>query len=160
MIYILFGLPGTGKSTIGKMLAYKLKIEHHDIDEYIPKNLRERIKKGIPVSEEERNKVFERFANDLKKFSNEKDYVISAYIAKERHRNLIKKSCNSIVFFYLNAPEEILIERLKSRKGHFLGENYWKHIMSTFEATREDYIIIDATKTPDEVVRQIMLHIS
>ncbi|MGB8705503.1 MAG: shikimate kinase, partial [Gillisia sp.] len=54
MIYILYGIAGVGKTTIGKLLAEKLELPFYDADDFHPQSNIEKMKNGIPLQDEDR----------------------------------------------------------------------------------------------------------
>ncbi len=74
--YFLVGMPASGKSSIGKLLAKQLRLEFHDLDDIVVE------KEGIPITEifevkgEEHFRTLER--DNLKEFvEKQKDYILA-----------------------------------------------------------------------------------
>ncbi|MCK5107802.1 MAG: AAA family ATPase [Nanoarchaeota archaeon] len=159
MNYFILGLPGSGKTTIGKLLANKLNFSFYDLDDSISDSFKERMEKGELVTENERDEFFQQFSLKLKELLKKDNYVISGHVAKEEHRILIQESCNDMVFIWLDVPIEELQNRLKKRKSHFFGESLLQKIIKIQEPIKKDCIFIDATKEKNQVIQDILLHI-
>src|SRR4051812_818185 len=54
MIVVLMGVSGTGKTTVGKVLAGRLGWRFHDADDYRPEANKEKMRRGIPLDDEDR----------------------------------------------------------------------------------------------------------
>ena len=110
----LCGMMGSGKSSIGKILANKLDYNFIDVDKMIEINAKKTIKKIFEEDGEEyfRNLEEKITINTLRR----KKTIISlggGAIINEKIRNSIKKNSYNI---YLNVDLDILIKRLKNSK--------------------------------------------
>ena len=54
MIVVLMGVTGSGKTTVGKLLAKQLGWKFHDADDYHPASNIEKMHRGIPLTDEDR----------------------------------------------------------------------------------------------------------
>mgnify|MGYP003135361080 FL=1 len=53
-VYIVMGVSGSGKTTIGKLLAKELNLPFYDADDFHPSENVEKMKNGIPLRDEDR----------------------------------------------------------------------------------------------------------
>ena len=83
MIISLRGLPGAGKSTIGKLLAGKLGCPFYEMDDYIPTDLKEKIKAGNLLTETEVTLFFSDFIAVLRQRSAKGNLVVSGCFSKK-----------------------------------------------------------------------------
>ena len=150
------GLPGSGKSTIGKILSKKLKFPFHDMDDLIPAFLIKKLIKNKILSNKERNLFFADFSRKLGKIKG--DFVATGYVAKSKHRKLIKKICKDLVFINLEVPYDTIKNRLKNRSDHFVKEEIFDELIKTseFEPIKLKHIAIDASKNKIAIVNQIL----
>ena len=152
MIIFIWGLPGAGKSTIGKTVSKRLNMPFYEMDDYLPKLFKEKMEKGELITDEDRNSFFANFTNILKE--KDGDIVVSGYVAKKKHRDLLSE-LGDLTFFELDVPENVLRERLKARKEHFFKEETLKKVLLNYEQLT-DSIKIDASKDIENVVKQIV----
>ena len=54
MVIVLMGVAGSGKSTIGRMLARALGGDFYDADELHPQANRDKMRRGIPLNDDDR----------------------------------------------------------------------------------------------------------
>ena len=54
MIAVLMGVTGSGKTTVGKLLANELGWKFYDADDYHPAANIEKMRRGIPLTDEDR----------------------------------------------------------------------------------------------------------
>lgn len=106
----LIGMPGCGKSTLGKALANKLNYEFIDMDEYIERQACMFIDEIFDAYGEEYFRALER--NVLKEFTNMDNVIIATgggVIKNKNNKNLIDGLC-----VYLSANLEDIKNRLES----------------------------------------------
>lgn len=156
----LIGMMGSGKSTIGKLLAEKLNLKFYDTDEEI-----------IKLTNYSINQIFEEFSEQtfrtmetivLAKILNLDNQVIATgggIIKRKENQELLKDTTT----IYLKADNETLLERVKNDNSRPLLNN--KNLFLTIQTIlyereplyEQSKIIVDTTnKTPDEVVNEII----
>ena len=111
---VFVGMMGSGKSSIGFLIAKKLKLEFIDIDKEIEKELGLSIKKIFETKGEDYfRKVEERIS--LKKL-NENSVVISlgggAFLNTKIRKEVLKKHLS----FWLNCSSQVILKRIKNSK--------------------------------------------
>lgn len=103
---VLIGMPGCGKSTLGKSLAKELKLNFYDMDEYIQKIS----KKTIPELFEEDESVFREWESKACEELSKKDNVVissgGGVVKIKRNIDILKKYC--IILFIDRAIEDII----------------------------------------------------
>lgn len=155
---ILMGVSGSGKTTIGKLLAEALGWPFYDADDFHPPANVERMRQGIALTDEDRKPWLAALARLIAEaLANDQSIVLACSALKEEYRAQLKpRGANDDVvrFVYLHVPPEVAAARLKDRHGHFMPASL---VPSQFAALEEpaDAIVIDATQSPDEIVREI-----
>lgn len=159
---ILIGFMGSGKSTIGKLLAQQLKLNWIDMDIEIEKAEGTTIKE---IFEQKGEEYFRQLETDhLKKFINKENKVISTgggVVLKEENRSLLKE-IGTVIF--LHADCEQIIENLKDdNKRPLLSEdNIEEKVIKLLDQREANYlsasnIIIQTTgKNIESVVDEII----
>ena len=154
MIIILMGVSGSGKTTIGKLLARDLGWDFHDADDYhSPANIT-KMSSGIPLTDEDRQPWLQSLLDLIQDcIQQNKQAVIACSALKEIYRN--KLHVNHIVqFVYLVGSFELIKERLIKRQRHFMNTDL---LASQFAALEEpqDVLAIDISATPEEIISAI-----
>jgi 6-phosphogluconate dehydrogenase len=54
MVIIVYGVTGCGKTTVGQLLAVKMDLPFYDGDNFHPTSNVEKMRKGIPLTDEDR----------------------------------------------------------------------------------------------------------
>lgn len=154
-IYIVMGVSGCGKSTIGTLLANELDIPFFDGDDYHPKANVEKMASGKALNDEDR-KGWLQTLNKLAIDHKSKGAVIACSALKESYRSLLKNHMEEeMVFVYLQGSFTEIHERLKNRKGHYMPIELLK---SQFEALEppKDAIEISINHNPKEIIAEIL----
>lgn len=153
---LVIGLAGSGKSTVGKAVAERLGLRFVDGDSLHPAANLEKMAKGTPLSDEDRDPWVAKIIAEL----NKGDVVIAASLLKRSYRELINKSVKQIVFAQLDAPKAVLEERL-ALQGEAIRKDLLTAQLATADplAKNEPGKIYKSDKPVDELVRSIILDI-
>tara|TARA_B100000963_G_scaffold338192_1_gene334842 strand:- start:1692 stop:2216 length:525 start_codon:yes stop_codon:yes gene_type:complete len=118
---VFLGMMGSGKSTIGSLIAKKLKLSFIDIDEEIEKELGVSIKKIFETKGEKffRNTEEIITLNKLKLSS----VVISLGGGAFANKNIRREVLKNHISFWLNCKEQTLLKRIKNSKKRPLAIN-------------------------------------
>ena len=118
---IFLGMMGSGKSSIGSLVAKKLQLNFIDIDNEIETELGLSIKKIFETKGENYFRKFEEKIT-LKKLKS-KPVVISLGGGAFTNRNIRKEVIRNHLSFWLNWSDEILVNRIKNSKKRPLVSN-------------------------------------
>ena len=103
----LIGMPGCGKSTIGKIVSEKLNLKHIDADEYLENKYSQTIPEIFDLYGEDDFRQKE--SEVIRELSNMSGVLVSTgggVVVKEINKNSMKKS--GIIVFIDTSPENIL----------------------------------------------------
>ena len=157
MIVLLMGPAGSGKTTVGKLLASQLSWEFADGDDFHPLANIEKMSRGIPLTDEDRIPWLESIRDAMQQWEAQgKNAVIACSALKRSYRELLGLDSNAknIKLVYLKGSYDLLLERLHSRKGHYMKEQMLASQLADLEEPT-DAITIDAAKSPEEIVSEI-----
>ena len=154
-VFIVMGVSGCGKSTIGKLLADELKIPFFDGDDYHPNANVKKMALGNPLNDTDREGWLKRL-NGLAIENKNKGAVIACSALKNSYRLILKRNLDPLIeFVYLNGTFEEISDRLKKRKNHFMSIGLLKSQFDTLEVPN-DAISVSITKTPLEIITRIL----
>ena len=153
---ILMGVAGSGKTAVGKKVAEKLHWIFLDADNFHPAANIEKMKHGIPLTDDDRVPWLQRLHDELQHQLAERHSVILACSAlKESYRNTLRDHISPLAFVHLDVDAETIRNRLQHRTAHFFPKELMESQFATLEKPK-DAIIVDGRKPLDAVVDQVI----
>lgn len=156
-IYILMGVSGSGKTTIGQSLANHLGIPFFDGDDFHSKGNIEKMKAGIPLDDVDRYewlKSIHKIAS--KTISNNRSAVIACSALKKKYREIIAENIKASIFWiFLNGSKELIQKRMESRKDHYMPASLLQSQFDILEIPHES-IMIDISLDQQTMVNTIL----
>ena len=115
---LIMGLPGSGKTTVAKILSKQLKAvfieadDHHSVQNII------KMSQGHPLTDLDRKKWLSSILNKARESLKSQNVVIACSALKEKYR----KSLISLNFqlVYLKIEHDVALRRILKRKKHFM----------------------------------------
>ena len=134
-IIIVMGVSSSGKSVVGKALGRKLHAPFLDGDGYHPPANKEKMRAGIPLTDEDRWPWLETLAHALHDAADEKGVVVGACSALKRvYRDfLTDKAGEPILFVLLDGPKEVIAARIAARQHEYMPASLLDSQLATLE---------------------------
>ena len=148
------GPAGSGKTTVGKLLAAQLKGEFADADNFhSPANI-EKMTHGIPLHDEDRIPWLHSIREAMLQWQAQgRNVVLACSALKRSYRELLQIN-SDVKLVYLKGSYELFRDRLRARKGHYAGEQILAGQFADLEEPA-DAITIDAAQSPQQIVTEI-----
>ena len=154
MIVIVMGVVGAGKTTVGRLLAEQLHWQFADADDFHPQANIEKIRQGIPLTDDDRKPWLESLrAAVLRWITEERSVTLACSALKRSYREQLDAG-PQVRFVYLKGTPQLIAERLRARAGHFAGEQILSSQFADLEVPN-DAITVDIAATPPEIVAGI-----
>ena len=146
-IYIVYGVSGCGKTTIGKELAKNMGIPFYDADDFHPKANIEKMSKGNPLNDEDRQPWLEIISKEMYLWKQEKGAVLACSALKNKYRDTLEfENENSVKWIFLEGSYSLIAERMQARKNHFFKPSMLTSQFETLEKpTKGVSVSINAT---------------
>lgn len=155
MIVVIMGVAGSGKTTIGTLLADALRCEYLEGDSlHSPANV-EKMSRGIPLTDADRASWLAVIrARLLDAFERGMDLVVGCSALKESYRAFLADQL-PVSWVFLKGSAELIGSRLRQRSNHFLTVEMLPSQIEALEEPR-DAIVADVSQPPSAIVEQIL----
>ena len=156
MVYILMGVSGVGKTTLGSMLAKELSVPFYDADDFHSDSNIEKMQNGVPLNDQDREEWLSTISSRIPEWQNSDGGVLACSALKEKYRKqLAGKKDSNIEWVFLFEDFSIIADRISKRKLHFFNPDLLKSQYDTLEPP--DYgIHIKVDNTPEESLMEIL----
>lgn len=134
-IVVLMGVSGCGKSTIGEILARDFDGVYFDGDDFHPPENVEKMRQGIPLTDEDRVGWKERLCDLIRrrKYARNRTYIACSAL-RRAFRDGLREAYSKLGFLFLEGDFETINERISAREGHYMPASLLK---SQFDALEE-----------------------
>jgi gluconokinase len=185
-LFIVTGPAGCGKTTVAKFLAGVYGLQYLEGDDvrflflekglgaidranisvqYHPEANVKKMANGIPLADADRWDWLEELRDAAVDCLDDgaQGVVLTCSALKKKYRDVIRVACYNnhavqIHFIYLRASEEVLIQRVKARKGHYMKSSMIKSQLQSLEEPKKerDVVSIDVSGSQDQVQRMAL----
>jgi carbohydrate kinase (thermoresistant glucokinase family) len=156
MIFVIMGVAGSGKTTVGRLLAERLGWPFFEGDDFHPKANVDKMTAGIPLTDEDRAGWLGSIAGQITELDREtRSGVFACSALKDSYRKILANAGRDVRFVYLKGDYDAIKKRLESRKGHFMKPAM---LESQFEILEEpkDSLVIEIKRSPEEIMETIL----
>jgi gluconokinase len=154
MIVIVMGVVGAGKTTVGRLLAEQLGWEFADADDFLPPSNVEKIRHGISLNDDDRKPWLDSLRRAITQWIVEHRNIVLACSALKRSYRHELAVGPEVRFVYLKGSADLILERLRSRHGHFAGEQILSSQFADLEEP-EAAVTVEIASPPQQIVAEI-----
>ncbi len=155
MIVVVMGVSGSGKSTIGKLLAASLNWEFSDADDFHSIANIEKMSHGIPLTDADRSPWLAKLQSAISQWLlADKNVVLACSALKLSYRQLLWQDPEQMRLVYIKSSFALLHKRLQQRQNHFMAQTLLKSQFDTLEEPKHA-ITVDANQPAIVSVQQI-----
>jgi len=151
-ILIVMGVAGSGKSTVGRLLAEHLGWPFLDGDDFHPAANVEKMRQGIPLTDADRLPWLHHLRELV---SRSGSAVLACSALKESYRRILAGGDPRVRFIYLRADPALLASRLENRTEHFFTRVLLESQLATLEEPA-DAVVVDASQPAEAAVQAIL----
>jgi gluconokinase len=158
MVILLVGTTGAGKTTVGKLLAARVRWTFLDADDFHPPANIEKMKHGIPLSDVDRFPWLEKIHTELVRLSrNGTNIVLACSALKQSYRDQLSAELD-VRIAYLRGTYEVMRRHIESRHGHFAGEAILAGQFADLEEPK-NALVLDVLHSSEELVTEIIANL-
>ncbi|HEX5507164.1 MAG TPA: gluconokinase [Pseudolabrys sp.] len=158
-VVIVMGVSGCGKSTIGALLASRLRWEFEDADWFHPTSNVDKMHSGIPLTDKDRWPWLDAVAAWIDRTRRSGGHgVVACSALKRSYRDVLIGDRADVRLIYLKGDETLIARRLATRHEHFMPQSL---LHSQFKALEEpgpdeNPIVVSIEPQPREIVARIL----
>jgi gluconokinase len=157
IVIVIFGVSGSGKSTIANALATANHWQYIDADDFHSPANKAKIARNEPLTDADRLPWLQALHTQIRHWLDTNQTTVLACSALKRsYRDLLSGKDLRVKFIYLKGSYELIAKHLRSREDHFAKEGILKSQFDTLEAPSPDEAIwIDINQDESEIVLAI-----
>ncbi|WP_142218066.1 gluconokinase [Streptomyces sp. SLBN-118] len=151
------GVSGSGKSTVGRLLADRLAVPFVEADEFHSAANRAKMAAGRPLDDEDRRPWLLSLADWIQEATGSgRGGVMACSALKYEYRDLFRRAGAGVLFVHLALNRASAERRIAGRGGHFMPARLADSQYDTLEPLRPDEpgVTLDAAADPQTIVDQ------
>ena len=156
---VVMGVSGTGKTTIGTLVAERLGLAFVEGDDLHPPANVEKMHAGIPLTDEDRATWLRLVRDAMTEHARAGRSVVVACSALRRaYRDVLREAEGRVRMVHVAVPDDDLARRMTARRGHFMPAGLLASRLATLEplAPDEDGVEVPAGAVPYATARAVL----
>lgn len=159
MIVVVAGVSGSGKTTVGSLLASTLGWPFTDGDGMHPAANIAKMRAGLPLSDEDRRPWLAAIAARMDEYlAAGRSAVLACSALKRSYRDMLSSGRPGVSIVFLEVSRDVLAARLRARHGHFFPAALLDSQLAAVEVPQptERALVVTAASQPDQTVAEII----
>jgi gluconokinase len=151
-VVVVMGVAGTGKTTIGPLLAARLGVPYAEGDDFHPEANIAKMTAGTPLDDDDRWPWLDAigaWAHGRAELGG----VVSSSALKRSYRDRLRAAAPGIVFVHLTGDRQLVEQRMANRQGHFMPTALLDSQFATLQPLQPDErgVAVDVSGSPEEI---------
>lgn len=156
-LVVVMGVSGSGKTTIGALVAHGAGIPFLDADSLHPLANVRKMAAGTPLEDADRRPWLDTVGERLREAGREGTGLVLACSAlKRRYRDRIRRAASGTVFLHLHGTPDVLTSRMEGRSEHFMPASLLASQLDTLEPLGPDEpgCALDVDRPVEDIVAE------
>ncbi|MGA5324976.1 gluconokinase [Streptomyces griseoincarnatus] len=136
-LVVVMGVSGSGKTTVGRLLARHLDVPYAEGDDFHPAANVAKMRAGHPLDDEDRRPWLDEIARWLAGHA-DGGGVVACSALKRRYRARLASAAPRVFFLHLDGSPELIAARITARQGHFMPPELLRTQLADFEPLGDD----------------------
>jgi gluconokinase len=154
-VVVVMGVSGTGKTTIGPLLAARLGVPYAEGDDFHPQANIAKMSAGVPLGDADRWPWLDAigaWAHDRAGLGG----VVSCSALKRSYRDRLRDAAPDVVFVHLSGDRALIEDRMSHRQGHFMPTTLLDSQFATLQPLGADEagVTVGVTGSPEEITER------
>ncbi|WP_089103359.1 gluconokinase [Streptomyces hyaluromycini] len=154
-VVVVMGVAGTGKTTIGPLLAARLGVPYAEGDDFHPPANIAKMSAGHPLDDADRWPWLDAigsWAHGREGLGG----VVSSSALKRSYRDRLRAAAPGIVFLHLTGDRRLIADRMSHRQGHFMPTALLDSQFATLQPLSADEpgVAVDVSGSPEEITER------
>jgi gluconokinase len=160
-VVVVMGVAGTGKTTIGPLLAARLGVPYAEGDDFHPGANIAKMSAGVPLQDEDRWPWLDAIGAWAHRRAG-LGGVVSSSALKRSYRDRLRAAAPAVVFVHLTGSRALIEERMSHREGHFMPTALLDSQFATLQPLQADEagVAVDVAGSPDEITERAVKALS
>ncbi|GAA2456097.1 gluconokinase [Streptomyces lavendulocolor] len=151
-VVVVMGVAGTGKTTIGPLVAERLGVPYAEGDDFHPEANIAKMSAGVPLDDDDRWPWLDaigRWAHGRAGLGG----VVSSSALKRAYRDRLRTAAPGAVFLHLTGDRALIGERMAARRGHFMPTALLDSQFAALQPLGDDEagVTVDVSGGPEDI---------
>lgn len=157
--WVVMGVCGCGKSTVGAALAQALGVRYLEGDAFHPPANVAKMSAGLPLDDRDRAGWLQALAGEIRVArAQDTGLVLSCSALKRAYRDLLRQADPDLRFAHLQGPRDLIAARLAQRRGHYMPPALLDSQLRDLQPLQGDEagLVLDIGQAPQALVAAIL----
>ncbi|MEJ6591774.1 MAG: gluconokinase, partial [SAR86 cluster bacterium] len=156
MIVVVYGVSGSGKTTVGRLLAEQLDWVFLDADDFHPAANIDKLRSGTPLTDADRWPWLSVLAQKIVGLQAQgRSAVLACSALKRTYRTELGINESTVRSVLLSGSLEVIQARLGQRQHAFMATSLLQSQLATLQPS-SDSLVVDIAELPEKICQQII----
>ena len=155
MVYILMGVAGSGKTTVGKKMSKIFNYRFYDADSFHPQINIDKMKQRLALDDNDRLPWLLKLSEHIKVWNSSDNVFLACSSLKSEYRKILTNNyIEDVKFIYLDVEYNVALNRLNLRKDHFFSSSLLQSQFNILEISNE-MVTVNANQNVELICEEI-----